>query len=239
MKNTILILLLIGLCYQITLAKSKPKSYLMNFKQKIRIKDVNYLYGHYNVYEIEDFEDGDITENPTWAFFGKLNHALTDNKKGVKWTGKHSLHLTGKAKNFYIAGATLFMNQNINSYQTLKLSVKNNSKKDFFLQIELFDDDNFNTVIEVAKKSPDIVTQDDKFIYKQVIEGKQWEILYIPLRLFADVNPNVGDNIWNPSTRKGSGGLVQMQFLFICEDKKAEIDVELDNIKLLKQKRVR
>ena len=238
MKNLKYIFLFILVLSQIICAK-QPKTYLMNYGEKVRLKDINYLYKHNKVLEIEDFEDNDISNKPKWEFFGNINYEIKKNKSNIKWLGKHTLRVTGQGKSFYIAGTTIYLNKDISDYHTLKFTAKNNVKQTSMIQIELYDDDNNNKYIEVAKTNPDILTKDDKFVYKLDIQGKEWEVLYIPLNAFRDANMTVGDNVWNPQTTNNSGGLVQIQFLFISENKNAEIDMEIDNIKFLSQSKVR
>ena len=59
----------------------------------------------------------------------------------------------------------------------------------------------------------------------------------IPFTDFLDENKYVGDNIWNPSQIKGSGGLIQMQLLLFSDKKRGNFEAWVDSIKLVKLKK--
>ena len=73
---------------------------------------------------------------------------------------------------------------------------------------------------------------DDKFVYTKTINWTGWRVVIIPLDYFVDENSLTGDNQWNPFHTDYSGGLVQMQMIFLANEDKGEIDIEIDNMKL-------
>ncbi|MEK9656877.1 MAG: hypothetical protein VW378_00675 [bacterium] len=232
MKRIYLNICLLILCLNtLTLSKEKKDTYK---PQKITLEPITHIYKHTNKLLLDDFDNKSFKKN--WKTFGDLkSNIIINNKNKYKWLSKNALHLYGKKRKFFIGGIANFLKTDASTYKTLKISLINKSKKPFQLKIELYDDDNNNHVIELNKTLPYLPSHDDKFVYDQTISKKGLNILYIPLNLFIDMNPMVGDNKWNPNHKNKSGGLIQAQFIFIQEEEHAEIDIEIDNIKLLKK----
>lgn len=135
--------------------------------------------------------------------------------------------------------ATQFLNIDANKVEALSIDIKNNANNPCYLQIQLFDDDNKNEVIEVYKEYPSIISQDDKFIYTISLKPDEEKTFQIPINYFYDDNPNHGDNLWNPNQINGSGGLIQMQLLFFLLNKQKKdhkIDVIISKISFLSNK---
>eukprot|EP01047_Picozoa_sp_COSAG01_P023927 COSAG01_NODE_1461_length_10242_cov_4.896283_4_plen_249_part_00 len=200
----------------------------LNFdKQKVDLKTIPHI--KYNlIYPIKNIK-AKHSKNI------EVKHVTRNKKKLIKISSKNQK----KSRILETGMLTYFLNIDAEPYQALQIKIKNNSANICKMQIELFDDDNNNKVIEVYKKQPHILSQDDKFIYTEELKNNTWETLICPINTFYDNNKNTGDNIWNPNQNEESGGLIQMQILFISE-KKADntkpnnkIDIFLESINLL------
>jgi hypothetical protein len=64
------------------------------------------------------------------------------------------------------------------------------------------------------------------------IQGKGFTRISIPFSAFRDVNPGVGDDLWNPNKGNGSGGLLQMQLVAITDEQHGKMDFNIDNLLL-------
>ena len=73
---------------------------------------------------------------------------------------------------------------------------------------------------------------DDKWTYEVKIDWDGWKKVMIPLADFVDENPGVGDDIWNPAQTKGSGGLLQLQFVCLAGSDMGSINFNVDNVML-------
>ena len=183
-------------------------------------------------YVVDDFEDGNFTENPEWWVFGSLSPLCIPNteKKVRLDVGKGSLHLKGSGADLYIGGLGAFLGVDGERFHFLQLDVFGYGVDSGEVVIELIDDDNGTVKIETDPYYPWLPVFDDKFVYTQRVDWKGWRRLKIPLRDFVDQNPRVGDNIWNPSNLGGSGGLVQIQFLLASIRAGGSVNIRLDSI---------
>ena len=114
----------------------------------------------------------------------------------------------------------------------MKLLVRGTGTQSGSLQIELYDDDNKNEVLERSSSAPSQTLYDDKFIYTMDVTWMGWRVVIIPLTNFRDENSQAGDNIFNPSKKDGSGGLLQLQFVVFANQEKGKVDFLIDSIRL-------
>lgn len=182
---------------------------------------------------IEEFEDGDYNKNPEWWSFDGI--ILTIIKHPAK--DRYSLSIKGKATNWYIGGIGTYIakgDQDLSKYAYIVMDVYGYGKNSGQIKIEFYDDDNQNWQIEHDPEKGYAPLYDDKFLYGLRVDWSGWKRVVIPIVDFVDQNPEVGDNVWNPQQIKGSGGLLQMQFIVLASNKKGEANFIIDDIKLLR-----
>lgn len=191
-----------------------------------------------NSFAIDTFEDGNITDAPQWWTFGDskqdvVNTSIYSNSPLIKYLGSKSLQIKGNTDNWYIGGMGAYLGLDADKYTHLKIYVYGNGPKSGKVTIQLYDDDNFNYVLEQDVENNYEPIFDDKFEYTVNVTWTGWKILILPIDKFKDVNKTVGDNMWNPDGKKGSGGLLHYQMIFLASSKTGPIDVAVDNIKLI------
>ena len=190
------------------------------------------------VYTIDDFERGNITEAPAWWTFGDINAVpvSTQMYKGdplMNYLGKYALSIKGSTKNWYVGGLGKYLGIDASRYTHLKIMIYGNGPKSGKLLIQVYDDDNKNYVLEQDVENNYEPLFDDKFEYSQSVSWKGWKALLIPLKNFKDVNPTVGDNKMNMDQKDGSGGLLHFQIVVLAEEKEGNVDLAIDEIKLI------
>jgi len=200
----------------------------------------------YLFYSIDDFEDGECTKDPGWWVFDgiKLQCAKNSNySKGNKiiiaGIGDNSLNLKGKADNWYIGGCGTYMGIDASKYKYLQMDVYGHGKDSGKIKIELYDDDNGNWQVEHDITKGYKQLYDDKLTYEIDVNWTGWERVSIPLIDFVDENPDVGDDVWNPSQDGGSGGLIQLQLITVAKGKTGSVDLNIDNFRLVQAGQIR
>lgn len=188
--------------------------------------------------EIDNFEDGNITEAPAWWTFGNSDQTVVETDLWakdplIKYLGKYALQVKGSTKEWYIGGMGTYVAADASSYTHVKLYVCGNGNDSGKLTVQLYDDDNGNATLEQDVKNNYEPLFDDKFEYSMNVNWKGWKVLLIPLSAFKDTNKTVGDNIFNPDHLKGSGGLLHFQFIFLSNTKVGDTDIAIDNIRLM------
>jgi hypothetical protein len=196
-----------------------------------------------NVYMIDDFEDGDYTSNPEWWKFDNVNLKVVENKDylngdqtSLSEIKKYSLNVNGTCTDWYCGGMGTYTARkggDISRFNTYQMDVYGNGAGSGTLKIELNDDDNGNWQIEQDPKRGYSNLYDDKFAYNVVVDWRGWKRLSIPIADFVDENPGIGDDIWNPEQEGGSGGLIQMQMIFIGPKKAGNVRFNIDNVSLV------
>jgi hypothetical protein len=187
----------------------------------------------YKYYVIDDFEDADISKNPVWWGFGKVNISYIYNSiYNLKYLGKVSVKLEGKPKDHYIGGCGTYCTVDASKFKGVELIICGVGKYSGALMIEAFDDDNGNWQIEPHPHDPKQTLADDKFSYLLDVNWTGWRTVYIPFKYFHDANPGLGDDEWNPKKIKGSGGLVQLQVVALATKKRKKFNILVDSIKL-------
>jgi len=193
-------------------------------------------------YIFDDFEDGDSTTNPEWWKFDNINLKIEDNsdlKQGDPQTinsiGKYSLRVTGTCTDWYCGGIGTYIARkgvDLSRFNMFQMDVYGNGPGSGTIKIELNDDDNGNWQPEQDPKKNFANMYDDKFVYNLTVDWRGWKRVQIPIADFADENPGIGDDIWNPNQEGGSGGLIQMQLIFIGAKRAGTVNMNLDNIGL-------
>lgn len=192
-----------------------------------------------NSFIVDNFEDADLYNNPKWWVFDDLNLSIqSNNKQEFKHLENRSMQLTGSPKRWYVGGCGTYFGIDGNNYNSIKMLVRGYGPKSGVLIIELFDDDNGNWEIEPHPVIESETLGDDKFIHTIKVNWVGWKVIILPFKKFVDGNINIGDDKWNPSQEKGSGGLIQMQFVLLASDKKENPRVRIDSIKFFKDRNI-
>ena len=190
---------------------------------------------------IDDFEDGDITADPAWWTFGDSQVNVVSvpgikEDKLAKNCGKQVLKIEGSTEAWYIGGMGCYLAQDATAVNAVKFMVYGNGPQSGRITIQLYDDDNNNEELEQDVERNYEPIFDDKIEYTFDVNWKGWQVITVPIDRFKDSNSGVGDNVWNPSKDNGSGGLLHFQLIFLANGKKGNINVAIDNIKLVEEK---
>ncbi|MFA5880013.1 MAG: hypothetical protein WC860_07555 [Candidatus Margulisiibacteriota bacterium] len=187
---------------------------------------------------ITDFESGTYTKNPEWWKFDRINISVVENDPAEIKTynlGKYSLLIEGSTISWYIGGFGTYVGKDFSKYDTIELMVYGNGPGNGQLKIEMIDDDNNNWVVDTDPTKGWEPTKDDKFSYLLDIDWTGWKLVQIPLSDFQDDNPGIGDDKLNSDQKKGSGGLVTLQFIALSSGKAiGKIDAKIDHIKFIR-----
>lgn len=196
--------------------------------------------GNSNLYMIDDFEDGDYTSNPEWWKFDNVSPKVVSNSDyqtgdpaSLGEIKKYSLNMTGSCSDWYCGGIGTYTARkgvDLSRYNTFQMDVCGNGPGSGTIKIELNDDDNGNWQIEQDPKKSFANIYDDKFAYNLTVDWRGWKRVAVPIADFIDENPGVGDDIWNPNQEGGSGGLIQMQMIFIGPKRAGSVKYNIDNI---------
>ncbi|MFC1496123.1 hypothetical protein ACFL52_01770 [Candidatus Margulisiibacteriota bacterium] len=183
-------------------------------------------------YLVDNFESESYSK---WFSFGNLDLNINKNPRTAKHDlvadscGDFSLGISGAATDWYIGGIGLELGIDASSYSRIQLDIFGNGAKGK-IKIELYDDDNGTQQIEQDENWQPLY--DDKWAVEIPVLGKGFTRFSIPFTAFTDENPKVGDGIFNPTKKNGSGGLVRMQLIFVAAEKIGSIDIALDNVLL-------
>lgn len=193
-----------------------------------------------NIYMIDDFEDSDYSSNPEWWKFDNVSPRVVSNadyQNGeqicLNEIKKYSLNISGSCTDWYCGGIGTYTARkgvDLSRYNTFQMDVYGYGPGSGTIKIELNDDDNGNWQVEQDPKKNFANIYDDKFVYNQTIDWRGWKRISIPMADFTDENPGIGDDIWNPNQEGGSGGLIQMQMVFIGPKRAGSLRCNLDNI---------
>jgi len=198
--------------------------------------------GNSSLYMIDDFEDNDYTSNPEWWKFDNVMPRIVSNadyQNGeqvcINEIKNFSLSINGTCSDWYCGGIgsyTARKGGDLSRYNTFQMDIYGNGPGSGTVKIELNDDDNGNWQVEQDPKKGFSNIYDDKFVYNQTVDWRGWKRVYIPFADFFDENPGIGDDIWNPDQNGGSGGLVQLQMIFIGPKKAGTVRINIDNVSL-------
>ena len=192
----------------------------------------------FSFYLIDNFESGKFNEGPKWWRFGDLKIAVVTNPSQeardliAESCGEYSLNISGDTDNYYIGGIGTNLNVDAADFTRFQIDISGDNDLNGKLKVEFFDDDNNNYAVEQDPKNNYMPVHDDKWVAEIRIQGRGFTRVSIPFTAFRDVNPGIGDDIWNPAQQHGSGGLAQMQVVAIAEDKTGKLDFEIDNLLL-------
>jgi hypothetical protein len=186
---------------------------------------------------IDNFEMGRFDRSRWWRF-GALEVKVTENpsREGrdliAESCGEYALNLSGVSKEWYIGGIGTDLDVDASQFSRFQMDIYGSWEDRGKVIIELFDDDNQNFTIEQDAKKNYETVHDDKWVTEVNILGEGFTRVSIPFSAFRDVNPEVGDNIWNPDRKNGSGGLLKMQVVAISEKKNGKASFKIDNLLL-------
>ena len=141
------------------------------------------------------------------------------------------MSVSGASNNWYAGGIGTYIGEAAHYFQTLKIVIYSPKINSGLIRIELYDDDNNNTIVDIDSDT-NLPSKDDMFIYDLNLSWEGWKVVEIPINEFVDFNDTVGDNMWNPNTLYGSGGLLQIQLIILSSKFKSEtISFNIDTIK--------
>jgi hypothetical protein len=177
---------------------------------------------------VDDFESSD--ECPRWWTFGSLTYARVPADASATGHGRRVLAVRGHDPDRGAHGRGLFHLREIGSRRTLKLDVRGYGPSSGRLTIELYDDDNGNW--EIEKDSSYRPLHDDRFVHSLDVDWTGWRQIAIPVSLFRDDNPGVGNDVFDPERDLTSGGLLQIQLLFAAQPGgHGDVRLDLDNLR--------
>lgn len=180
---------------------------------------------------IDNFDDADITTAPNWWVFDRVQSTFPE--AADKKYGLYYLKVTGKADSYYVGGIGTYIAKDASNFDTLVVDVYGNGPGTGTIKVNVFDDDNGNYQIEQDSKYEPLY--DDRLEYEIPVTWTGWQTVEIPLNKLVDTNPGLGDDVVNLDQKNGSGGLVQVQFVFLTLTPTANINMCLDNIRLMKK----
>lgn len=186
---------------------------------------------------IDNFENNTDLKSPEWWRFDNVTTAVEKNpafRPGdtvAKSCGKYSMVMKGSARDWYCGGTGTYVGLDATGYSGLELCVFGYGPGSGRIKIELYDDDKGSWQTQYDKNW--IPIKDDLWISEQPVDWRGWKKIYIPFSSFVLSNPKKGDGIVNFDQMKGSGGLLQVQFILIANSKDGEANVRLDNIQLV------
>jgi hypothetical protein len=191
----------------------------------------------FSFYLIDNFESGNFNTSKWWNF-GTLKTEVAKNASPesrdliAESCGDYSLNLVGSTDNWYVGGIGTDLGLDATNFSRFQVDIYGSKEYKGKLVVELFDDDNHNYTIEQDSKNNYEPIYDDKWIIEIPILGEGFTRVSIPFTAFKDVNPGVGDDIWNPSQENGSGGLLKLQLVAISEKQSGKEDFRIDNLLL-------
>ena len=186
---------------------------------------------------IDNFERNSDLKNPEWWKFDGVTVSVTKNPaakpgdKNAKEAQKYSLTLRGSARNWYVGGIGTYTGMDAAAFTGIEMAIFGNGEGSGTMRIELYDDDKGSYQTLYDKNW--VPLKDDLWTYTMSVNWKGWQKIYIPFSSFAVSNPGRGDGRMNFGQEKDSGGLLQMQIIFTAGEKDGEINMKLDNVKLI------
>ncbi|MBU0574329.1 MAG: hypothetical protein ABIJ26_01075 [Candidatus Margulisiibacteriota bacterium] len=185
-------------------------------------------------YLIDNFEDGTFSK---WFVFDRVQPKIimppsVDKKDLIAEScGEYALQLKGSTTDWYVGGIGTNLTVDANEYSRLQLDMFG-SPYGGKVKIELYEDDNGNSIIEQDESNNWSATKDDIWFVELPILGEGYTRFSIPFSAFKDANPGVGDDKFNPDKMNNSGGLLRVQLVFVADQKEGEIEAVLDNVLL-------
>ncbi len=198
---------------------------------------VSAAYAQIGTKMIDNFEKNQSLKSPEWWKFDNITYSVVKNpvsRPGDRiagMAGKYSLNIKGSAKNWYCGGIGTYLGADASGYNGLEMFVYGYGPDSGTIKLELYDDDKgaWNTVYDKNW----VPVKDDLWAYELKVDWRGWKRVYVPFTNFALTNPKRGDGVMNFDQNKGSGGLLQLQMIFLATSADGETNVNLDNIKLV------
>lgn len=216
-----IVLIIISVSFLFAFAANPPQ------KSSPKKEQAKYL----KALKIDDFDDAELKVSPAWWVFDKMDFVFTEAKRTEN--GNYYLTISGQPDNYYLGGMGTYLGVDASDYNYLVLSIYGNGAESGILKLQLYDDDNNNYQLE--QDSTFQVLYDDVLEYEQIIDWEGWQTIEIPLSRFVDVNQGIGDDIWNPNQKDGSGGLLHFQMVVLSPTQTGKVKFGIDNIKLVKK----
>jgi len=195
-------------------------------------------FSQFSFYLIDNFEPGEARAAARWWKFGNLVIKVAPKPKALgndliaESCGETSLSLSGDSENWYVGGIGTDLDIPEFDYSRFQIDIYGTRDGGGKLSVELFDDDNQNFSIEQDPANNYMPVYDDKWVAEVPIQGEGFTRISIPFSAFRDVNPGVGDDIWNPVRNDGSGGLLKLQLVAISEQQAGKVSFLIDNVLL-------
>ena len=192
-----------------------------------------------SVFFLDTFEDGDHLKNPNWWVFGALNLSVGYNTGSAQtpFVQRRSLVFRGEGAR-YVGGLGMYYPMALSSFGGLRLVVWGNGPESGHLQIQLFDDDNGNFLVDTFTDMKNTPSKDDKWLHTLHIDWQGWREVLVPFSEFHDGNPGIGDGIWNPDKENKSGGFLQIQLIAMTANANMPLFFKLDSVGFFQGKAV-
>jgi hypothetical protein len=192
--------------------------------------------GQYSFHLIDDFEGAKLDK---WYKFGNVTLQIEENLSSEAGTldtvaqscGSYFLKLKGRSDNWYGGGVGADLNVDASNFLRFQLDTYG-SGSGGKIKVEVFDDDNGNSILEQDPARDWLPTKDDKWVTEVSVLGKGFTRTSIPFTAFKLENPGFGDGIWNPDLKTSSGGLLKIQMVLLTGKKEGSVEVGVDNILL-------
>jgi len=162
----------------------------------------------FSFYPIDNFENGKFAEGAKWWRFGDLKVEAVKNVYAeqppdliAESCGEYALQLKGQTNDWYVGGIGTELGLDASSYSRFQIDVYGDNIWQGKLKVEFFEDDNGNYNIEQDPQNQYEPVFDDKWVVEIQIQGEGYTRVSIPFSAFRDVNPKVGDDIWNPDQK--------------------------------------
>lgn len=188
-------------------------------------------------YVVEDFEDSD--SSIVWSPVGQATSKVIDAPKTtrdyrgiIRKAQKKSLEIIGTADDYYVGGIRAKLSGVSPAYTHIRLMIFSKGHSKGKLNIELYDDDNSNQVID--RDSDGTLTHDDKLSYTVYVNWTGWKQVVVPLSRFSDKNKSVGDDKWDPGIAGGTISINELELGIVSSSKTGSIYFAVDNIEFLR-----
>ncbi len=185
---------------------------------------------------VDTFEKNLDLKSPEWWKFGNVTLSVVSNpayRPGDtigSMAGKYSLNIKGSANNYYCGGMGTYLGLDATRYTGLQMNVYGYGEGSGKIKIELYDDDKGSYQTQFDKNWTPI--KDDVWSFEQNVDWRGWKTVIIPFSSFTLTNPGRGDGVRNFDQDKGSGGLLQAQFILLAGSPDGEVNMNIDNLKL-------
>ncbi len=186
---------------------------------------------------IDNFEKNSDLKSPEWWKFDRVTVSVVKNPpyrpgdRLARNCGKYSLNIKGNAVDWYCGGIGTYLGIDASMYTGLDMYVYGYGDGSGKIKIELYDDDKGSWETQYDKNW--IPVKDDLWSFEQPVDWRGWKEVYIPFSTFTLSNPKRGDGVINFDQNKGSGGLLQVQMIFIAPSKDGEVNLNIDNVSLM------